>query len=120
MSLDSTLNAKAVRLAKLSYEITAAAGSGHPTTAASLAHLTAALMCQHMRFEPSNPGHPAADRLVLSEGHAVPIIYAACADMGVHFGKDKSDLRPLTVELAKTLREMDSCIDGHPNSGIGS
>jgi len=37
MSFDSTIHAKAVELTKLTYEITAAAGSGHPTSGASLA-----------------------------------------------------------------------------------
>lgn len=115
MSFDSTIHAKAVDLAKLAYEMTAAAGSGHPTTAASLAHLTTVLMYQHMRYEPANPAHPAADRLVLSEGHAVPIVYAACADKGVAFGKRGTNPRPMTRGDAKTLREMDSAIDGHPN-----
>ncbi|MGB0766656.1 MAG: transketolase [Phycisphaeraceae bacterium] len=115
MSFDSTINAKAVQLAKLTYEITAAAGSGHPSTGASLAHLVAVLMYQHMRYEPTNPLHSSADRLVLSEGHAVPIVYAACADLGVHFGKDRDNLKPLTLDIAKSLREVDSPIDGHPN-----
>ena len=115
MSIDSTINAKAVQLAQLAYQITGAAGSGHPSTAASLAHLVCVLMYNHMRYEPTNPMHPSADRLVLSEGHAVPIIYAACADLGVYFGKDKSSLKPLTLDIAKTLREIDSPIDGHPN-----
>ncbi|MCG8507960.1 MAG: transketolase, partial [Rhodospirillales bacterium] len=91
MSFDSTIHAKAVELTKLNYEMTAAAGSGHPTTGASLAHLTAVLMYQHMRYEPANPRHPSSDRLVLSEGHAVPIIYAACADLGVAIGKDRDN-----------------------------
>jgi transketolase len=115
MSFDSTIHAKAVELSKLSYEMTAASGSGHPTTAASLAHIISVLMYQHMRYEPVNPGHPSSDRLVLSEGHAVPIVYAACADLGVAIGKDKNNLRPMTRADALTLRAMDSVIDGHPN-----
>ncbi len=115
MSFDSTINAKAIDLAKLSYEMTAAAGSGHPTTAASLAHLVSVLMYTHMRWEPQNPAHPSSDRLVLSEGHAVPIIYAAAADLGVAIGKDKASWRPMTREDAMTLRAIDSVIDGHPN-----
>ena len=91
MSFDTTVHAKAVELTKLSYQMTTKAGSGHPTTAASLAHIVAVLMYQHMRWEPANPSHPAADRLVLSEGHAVPIIYAACADLGVQIGRDKDE-----------------------------
>ncbi|MBI1337660.1 MAG: transketolase [Phycisphaera sp.] len=115
MSFDSTIHAKAVELAKLSYEMTAAAGSGHPTTAASLAHLVTVLMYQHMRYEPANPSHPASDRLVLSEGHAVPIVYAACADLGVFIGKDRDKRRAMTREDAMTLRAIDSVVDGHPN-----
>lgn len=115
MSFDSTIHAKAVHLAKLTYQITAAAGSGHPSTGASLVHLVSVLMYQHMRYEPTNPMHSSADRLVLSEGHAVPVIYAACADRGVHYGTDKNSLRPLTLDVAKTLREIDSPVDGHPN-----
>ncbi len=115
MSFDSTIHAKAVELAKLSYDMTAAAGSGHPTTAASLAHLTTVLMYQHMRWEPANPDHPMSDRLVLSEGHAVPIVYAACADLGVAIGQDKDRRRPMTREDAMALRAIDSVVDGHPN-----
>ncbi|MEP0764214.1 MAG: transketolase, partial [Chloroflexota bacterium] len=115
MSFDSTVHAKAVELIKLSYEMTAKAGSGHPTSAASLAHIVTVLMYHHMRYEPANPRHPSSDRLVLSEGHAVPIIYAACADLGVAIGKDKESWRPMTVEDAMTLRAIDSPVDGHPN-----
>jgi len=115
MSFDSTVHAKAIDLTKLSYDMTAAAGSGHPTTCASLAHLVTVLMYQHMRHEPANPSHPSSDRLVLSEGHAVPIVYAACADMGVRIGLDKDNLKPMTREDAMTLRDIDSVVDGHPN-----
>jgi transketolase len=115
MSFDSTINAKAIDLIKLSYEMTAASGSGHPTTAASLGHIVTVLMYHHMRYEPSNPAHPSSDRLVLSEGHAVPIVYAACADLGVAIGKEKSAWRPMTRADAMTLRAIDSVVDGHPN-----
>ncbi len=115
MSFDSTINAKAIDLAKLSYEMTAASGSGHPTTAASLAHIVTVLMYHHMRHEPANPAHPSSDRLVLSEGHAVPIVYAACADLGVAIGKEKASWRPMTRADALTLRAIDSVVDGHPN-----
>ncbi len=115
MSFDSTVHAKAIDLTKLAYEMTAAAGSGHPTSAASLAHLVTVLMYKHMRYEPANPSHPCSDRLVLSEGHAVPIVYAACADLGVSIGKDPQNRRPMTREDAMTLRAIDSVVDGHPN-----
>ncbi|MCC7409859.1 MAG: hypothetical protein IT442_17465, partial [Phycisphaeraceae bacterium] len=119
MSFDSTIHAKAIDLTKLAYEMTAAAGSGHPTSSASLAHITTILMYQHMRYEPANPTHPCSDRLVLSEGHACPIVYAACADLGVMIGKTKDQWRPMTREDAMTLRALDSVVDGHPNPAEG-
>ena len=115
MSFDSTIHAKAVELSKLSYEMTAAAGSGHPTSAASLAHITAVLMYHYMRYEPANPAHPSSDRLVLSEGHAVPVVYAAAADLGIVVGRTKADQRPMTREDAMSLRKIESPVDGHPN-----
>lgn len=115
MAFDASVHAKAIELIKLSVEMTTAAGSGHPTSAASLAHIVTVLMYDHMRYEPANPAHPASDRLMLSEGHAVPIVYAAAADLGIHIGKDPAALRPMTRDDAMTLRAIDSPIDGHPN-----
>jgi len=115
MSFDSTIHAKAIDLIKLSYEMTASAGSGHPTTAASLGHLVTVLMYNHMRYEPANPANRCADRLVLSEGHGVPIVYAGCADLGVMIGKDPERWRKMTHEDAMSLRAIDSVVDGHPN-----
>jgi len=114
MSFDTTIHAKAIELTRLAYEMTAEAGSGHPTSSASLAHLVSVLMYSHMRYEPANPKHPSSDRLVLSEGHAVPIVYAACADLGVHIGQP-GQTRAMTREDAMTLRAIDSVVDGHPN-----
>jgi transketolase len=119
MSFAKAVHAKAIEIGKLSVEMTTVAGSGHPSTALSLAHLTTVLMYHQMRWDPKNPWHPAADRLVLSEGHAVPIIYAAMADLGVAIGKNPSEARPMTREDALKLRAIESPIDGHPNPGLG-
>jgi transketolase len=99
--------------------MTTSAGSGHPSTALSLAHLTTVLMYHQMRWDPKDVWNPTADRLVLSEGHAVPIIYAAMADLGVVIGKSKADCRPMTKQDALDLRAIGSPIDGHPNPGLG-
>ena len=119
MSLADAVNRKAIELGKLSVEMTTAAGSGHPSTALSLAHLVTVLMYHQMKYDPKDPWNPGSDRLVLSEGHAVPIIYAAMADLGVAIGKSKSDARPMTRADAMTLRAIDSPIAGHPNPGLG-
>ena len=119
MAFAASVHAKAIELIKLSIEMTTAAGSGHPTSAASLAHLVTVLMYHHMRHDAADPSHPAADRLVLSEGHACPIIYAAAADLGIAIGRDRAALRPMTREDALRFRDIDSEIDGHPNPAEG-
>ena len=119
MSFQAAVHRKAIEIGKLAVEMTTVAGSGHPSTSLSLAHLTTVLMYHQMRYDPKNPWHPAADRLVLSEGHAVPIIYAAMADLGVAIGKNPSEAKPMTREDALSLRAIESPIDGHPNPGLG-
>ena len=116
--LSQLINAKAIAIAKLAIRATTAAGSGHPTTALSLAHLIATLMYHTMRWRPERPRNASADRLVLSEGHAVPIVYAACADLGVSFCPH-GQAQGMTVDDLMTLREIDSPIDGHPNPVLG-
>ena len=117
MSFESSVHAKAIELNKLAVEMTTAAGSGHPTSAASLAHLVTVLMYGLMRHDPAQPDHAAADRLVLSEGHACPIVYAAAADLGIAIGRERR--RPMTRDDALRLRQIDSPIDGHPNPAEG-
>ena len=118
VEVDQAVQAKAIELGRLAVRATTAAKSGHPTTALSLAHLTAVLMYRVMRWDPKRPEYGGADRLVLSEGHAVPIVYAACADLGVTFyphGRAKA----MDVDDLMTLRNIDSVIDGHPNPALG-
>lgn len=117
-TLDQAIQAKAIQLGRLAVQATTSAGSGHPTTALSLAHLTAVLMYRVMRWNPAVPDMPDADRLVLSEGHAVPIIYAACADLGVTIAPEGHS-RPMTSDDLMALRSIDSIIDGHPNPMLG-
>ncbi|CAN5857138.1 transketolase [soil metagenome] len=119
MSFEAAVHAQAIELDRLSLDMTAAAGSGHPTTAMSLGHIVTVLMFSSMRWSPDYPDYPTADRLVLSEGHAVPIVYAACAKLGVKIGKDPEHRRAMTIDDLKTLREGDSVIDGHPNPAEG-
>lgn len=115
MSFEAAVHAQATELDRLAIEMTAAAGSGHPTTAMSLGHLITVLMFGTMRHSPEVPDYPTADRLVLSEGHGVPIVYAAAAKLGIQVGRDPESRRPLTVEDLKTLRDDGSVLDGHPN-----
>ena len=119
MSFEAAVNRKAIDIGKLAVEMTTSAGSGHPSTSLSLAHLITVLMYHQMRWDPKDPWNPASDRLVLSEGHAVPIVYAAYADLGGAIGKSKAEARPMTRQDAMDLRAIQSPIDGHPNPALG-
>ncbi|MCC6361509.1 MAG: transketolase [Phycisphaerales bacterium] len=122
MSSTAAIHAKAIELGKLAVRMTSVSGSGHPTSALSLAHLVTALMYRQMRYDPANPWDPAADRLVLSEGHAVPIVYAAYADLGGAVGQREGGSGkgvPLTIAELDQLRARDSVLDGHPNPAEG-
>lgn len=115
MSFEAAVHAQAIELDRLSLEMCAAAGSGHPTSAMSIGHLVTVLMFSTMRWTPEYPDYPTSDRLVLSEGHAVPAVYAAAAKLGVMIGKDPANRRKLTVEDLKQLRTAKSELEGHPN-----
>ncbi len=119
MALAAAVHQKAAQLGKLVVRMTAKAGSGHPSSGLSLAHIVTHLMYRQMRWDPADPWHPTADRLVLSEGHAVPIIYAALADLGATVGRDKSSAFRLTPNEVDQLRARDSVLDGHPNPAEG-
>jgi transketolase len=80
----------------------------------SIGHLVTVLMFHAMRWSPDYPDYPTSDRLVLSEGHAVPAVYAACARLGVMVGKGGERRRLTEADLA-TLRDWKSVLDGHPN-----
>ncbi|MER7496494.1 transketolase [Streptomyces pharetrae] len=81
----------------------AAAGSGHPTSSMSAADLMAVLMANHLRYDFDRPDHPANDRLVLSKGHASPLLYSAFKAAGA-----------LDDEELLTFRKMGSRLEGHP------
>ena len=112
------LDRKVITLSKQIVRMCTQAGSGHPSSALSLVHLTTALMYRVMKYDPRDPWNRAADRLVLSEGHAVPVVYAAYCDLGGVVGAP-SEPSLLRFDDALTLREGDSVLDGHPNPAIG-
>lgn len=84
-------------------ETTTLAGSGHPTTCMSAADIVATLFFTTLRYDVPNPENPLNDRFVLSKGHAAPLLYAVWAEAGA-----------FPVERLKTLRRIDSELEGHP------
>ncbi|HSR69660.1 MAG TPA: transketolase [Acidobacteriota bacterium] len=98
-----TLEAMANRLRRHSLETTARSKSGHPTTCMSSADLVAALFFRYLRFDLKKPKDRRNDRFVLSKGHAAPLLWAVLAEAGA-----------FPVEHLKTLRLIDSDLEGHP------
>lgn len=119
MGRSDAINAKAIELGKQVLRMTTAAGAGHPSSALSIMQIVVTLMHEVMRWDPADPWNLANDRLVLSEGHAVPAVYAAYADLGGLVGKDRKSARKLMPEDLNTLREVHSVLDGHPNPAEG-
>ncbi len=114
MSFEAAVHAKAIQLDHLCLEMCADAGSGHPSSAMSLGHIVTVLLYHSMRWMPDHPRYPTSDRLVLSEGHAVPIIYAALADLGAAV-ETPEGRRSLTEEDLSSLRDAASPLEGHPS-----
>ncbi|HUW83001.1 MAG TPA: transketolase [Phycisphaerae bacterium] len=119
MSLRDAVHAKVIELGKHVVRMCTEAGSGHPSSALSLGHLVVELMYRHMRYDPADPWNPNSDRLVLSEGHSVPIVYAAYADLGGVVGTSPDQARTVSPDELLRLRELDSVLDGHPNPAEG-
>ncbi len=80
------------------------AGSGHPGGSLSIADLVTALYFAVLKVDPDNPRWEERDRFVLSKGHACPVLYGALAEAGF-----------FPVEELKTLRKIDSRLQGHPD-----
>lgn len=82
---------------------TAAAESGHATSALSAADLAAVLLANHLRYDFDDPQLPGNDRLIFSKGHASPLLYAVLHAAGAIEG----------AELT-TYRQKGSRLEGHP------
>ena len=88
-------------------ESTYHAKCGHPGGSLSAADLFTYLYFREMNIDPTNPKAPDRDRFVLSKGHTAPGLYAALAYRGF-----------FPVEDLKTLRRIDSYLQGHPNMNM--
>ena len=85
-------------------EGTHSAKSGHPGGSLSAADMFTYLYFREMNVDPANPQWEDRDRFVLSKGHTAPGLYTALALRGF-----------FPVEDMKTLRHIDSYLQGHPN-----
>ncbi len=96
-------NEVAAQLGVDSIRSSTAAGSGHPTSSLSAAHLLAVLWSDHLRYDVADPKSLANDRFVLSKGHASPLMFSVLKAVGA-----------ITDEQLLTFRRFGSPVQGHP------
>jgi len=97
------LEEKANQIRQSLIESLIAAGSGHTAGPLGMADIFTAFYFHILNHDPKNPGWEERDRLILSNGHIVPIRYAAMAHAGY-----------FPVEELLTLRKFKSRLQGHP------
>jgi len=88
-------------------ESTHSAKAGHPGGSLSATEIFTYLYFKEMNIDPKNPKWEDRDRFVLSKGHTAPGLYATLAHRGF-----------FPVEDLKTLRKIDSYLQGHPNMNL--
>ena len=80
------------------------AKSGHTAGPLGMADIFAVLYFHTLKHKPKDPKWPERDRVVLSNGHICPVLYATMAHAGY-----------FEVEELKTLRKFGSRLQGHPH-----
>lgn len=81
----------------------AVAGSGHTAGSLGMADILTALYFDILKIDPNNPNLPNRDIFFISNGHTVPVQYAAMAEANFF---EKAELQ--------TLRKLGSRLQGHP------
>jgi transketolase len=97
------LEQTAVEIRKSIISMLEEAGSGHSAGPLGLADILTVLYFSVLQHDPEDPTWDERDLFMLSNGHCVPVQYAAMAEAG-YFHK---------IEL-KTLRKLGSRLQGHP------
>lgn len=102
--LTKDIQKTAIKLRESVIEMLLEAGSGHSAGPLGMADIFAALYFNVLNIDPKNPTDKNRDRVILSNGHICPILYATLAHRGFF----------PTSEL-KTLRKLNSRLQGHPH-----
>lgn len=85
-------------------EMLVSAGSGHSAGPLGMADVFTALYFHILNHDPKKPDMPERDRVVLSNGHICPVLYATMAHSGY-----------FPVSELLTLRKFKSRLQGHPH-----
>jgi transketolase len=80
------------------------AGSGHTAGPLGMADIFTLFYFHILKHDPKNPSWEERDRVVLSNGHICPVLYAAMAHAGY-----------FPIEELKILRKFGTRLQGHPH-----
>ena len=80
------------------------AKSGHTAGPLGMTEIFTLLYFHILKHDPKNPTWPERDRLILSNGHICPVLYASMAHAGY-----------FPVEELQTLRKLGTRLQGHPH-----
>lgn len=97
------LESQAEKIRETIIEMLVAAGSGHTAGPLGMADIFTAFYFHVLKHDPKKPDWEERDRLILSNGHIVPVRYATMAHAGY-----------FPVAECLTLRKFDSRLQGHP------
>ncbi len=100
----AVLTNKASEIRRSIIESLIEAKSGHTAGPLDMADIFTYLYFHKLRYDPKNPKWQYRDRLILSNGHICPVLYATMAHAG-YFRLDE----------LKTLRKFGSRLQGHPH-----
>lgn len=98
------LEKKAAEIRRSVVDMLIEAKSGHLAGSLGMADIFAYLYFHALKHDPKNPAWQYRDRLILSNGHICPALYASMAHAGY-----------FPVSELKSLRKMDSPLQGHPH-----
>lgn len=101
----------------VSMDAVQAANSGHPGTPMTLAPVAYCLWQRFLRFDPEYPICPNRDRFVLSNGHALMLLYSLmhlCGVKAVNPQYETLGELSVTLDDIKGFRQIDSKSPGHP------
>src|SRR5574343_62235 len=98
------LKEKALSVRKSIIEMLIEAKSGHTAGPLDMADIFSYLYFHALKYDAKNPSWTYRDRLILSNGHICPVLYATMAHAGY-----------FPIDELKTLRKFGSKLQGHPH-----
>ncbi|MCC7004550.1 transketolase, partial [Candidatus Nomurabacteria bacterium] len=98
------LETEANKIRESIIEMLLSAGSGHTAGPLGMADIFTAFYFHILKHNPHNPFWPERDRLVLSNGHICPVLYATMAHSGY-----------FSLSELNKLRKFKSKLQGHPH-----